>query len=256
MVAEYGAASDVQLLQSRCYINFSQISESQRALEALDGVRCGDEYSQRLAVSFAPGQSGDSLPSLLRRRDSDRDRSQLANEAVAAAAAMNAYHPQSITAPASEAGGAWQPRSFSIAALSEIEQTKGLSGNAENTPGGGAPNPATDTSAEGGFVYDEASGYYYDAASGYFYDVATQLYYHPSTQAWYRHNAETGEYDVIPAGESASESAQGGSAALKLIPSSGDAAASGQDVQISATSQQVCPCLCNFFLSCIDWGTH
>ena len=240
LIADHGAASHVQLHRGpggaprgTAHVTFSHLHESVRALEALDGATCGDEGLERLAVSFVPERGGDHE----RSRGRDGGRSNLANEAIAAAAAMNAYRSQNSTAPASEASDAWQPRSFSIAALSENEESKGgASGSAE----GAAADGATNASAEGGFVYDEASGYYYDAASGYFYDAATQLYYHSSTQAWYRHNAETGEYDVVHA----NESAQAGATTAGQADISTGAAAGGRGAQSasgSVASHQVCP---------------
>lgn len=243
LTADHGAVTDVQLLQGRdgvtrgiAYVTFSHMHESAKALEALDGARCGDEHSRCLAASFAPDRSED--PERPRGRDAEH-RSNIANEAVAAAAAMNAYRPQNSTAPASEAGDSWKPRSFSIAALSEQEESKGGVGGSAD---GGAADGSTNASAAGGFVYDEASGYYYDAASGYFYDAATQLYYHSSTQAWYRHNAETGEYDVVHA----SESAQEGASTAAPADLSSATAATGQDAQSAAgaaASHQVRFCL-------------
>jgi RNA-binding protein 5/10 len=177
LIADFGAASDVQLPMDRsgsprgfAYVTFHDISDCQRAIDALDGVRCSDDCPRRLAVCLA--ESGDDRS---RGRDSDRGRSQLANEAIAAATAMNAYQPKSGTAAASEATESWQPRSFSIAALSDNEGSKGFGGSTENAPDGSAANTTDEAAAERGFVYDEASGYYYDQTSGYFYDAATQV---------------------------------------------------------------------------------
>jgi hypothetical protein len=121
--------------------------------------------------------------------DKYAERSSVASEAVAAATAMNAYMPKSTsdTEPEKpqETSG-WQPRSFTLDALA--------------SDAGKDDKEEAATAAESSFVFDAESGYYYDSASGYYYDANSQLYYHPSTQAWYRHNQETGEYDIIPAG--------------------------------------------------------
>lgn len=151
------------------YITFATTDDARAAKTAITGAKPIGQASP-LQATFAQHRGA--------------QKASIASQAVAAAAAMNAYSSSCRDNTGSskpDDHGGWKPR--------EIPQEDSSAA---------AAVPEADAAAPG-FVFDAASGYYYDAGTGYYYDAKTQLYYHPTTQSWYRHNDETGEYDVIPA---------------------------------------------------------
>jgi RNA-binding protein 5/10 len=154
-------------------------------------------------------------------------------QAVEAAAALGSYatataqHSADAASAEDDAEG-WAPRAFSLDAVDPAVDPSAAHATADAAAAATHANESTATADA--FTYDESSGYYYDAKSGYYYDAASQLYYHPSTGAWYRHNAGTGQYDVI-----AADGADGGEG--KGVKAEGsEAAAVSASAALSATA--------------------